>query len=319
MNASRRGERPRRVARGIAAAAAVALALATTSAYAAEDEAQRLFDEAHALLDAGRVADACARFRQSLALDPAAGTLLNLGVCLVRAGSLVEARSILVEARALAVRDDRAERLELADRYLAEVDRRLAHLEISVRGLTPTTTVDIEIDGRPVPRDIRTVALDPGSHVLRADDARGRVLQIAVNLAEGSTGAVEVDLTGRSARASSPRVGARPAPRPRSVDPWPIVGWGSVGLGVVGAGVGTALGLYAVAADDKADERCGESRCTDAEGASLAAQADSFATASNVSLGVGLGLVAVGTLTLLLAPSRNDNAKVSGRGIALTF
>src|SRR5512145_2755140 len=48
--------------------------------------ARSLFDEARALVAAGKVADACPKFEESQRLDPGPGTLFNLADCYERSG-----------------------------------------------------------------------------------------------------------------------------------------------------------------------------------------------------------------------------------------
>src|SRR5579864_3684505 len=84
-----------------------------------EKAADALFQSARAAMDRGDLATACDRFAQSQRLDPAPGTLLNLGECEARAGKL---------ARALAhYRDGRAG-LAQSDFRLAFADKRIAEL-----------------------------------------------------------------------------------------------------------------------------------------------------------------------------------------------
>src|SRR5215813_8944568 len=61
-------------------------------------EAEQSFREGRALLAAGELERACAKFAESQKQDPAAGTLLNLGECLDRRGLAASARATYLEA-----------------------------------------------------------------------------------------------------------------------------------------------------------------------------------------------------------------------------
>src|SRR5437870_12338563 len=76
--------------------------------------AELLFDQARRLMDAAKYAEACEKFAASERLEPAVGTLLNLGGCHERQGKLATAWGWYREAAAMAnVRAD-AERERFA-------------------------------------------------------------------------------------------------------------------------------------------------------------------------------------------------------------
>src|SRR5262249_32964060 len=64
--------------------------------------AESLFREARRLVDAGRYAQACEKFSASQKLDPAVGTLLNLGLCYEKIGRTAAAWATYHEASAAA-------------------------------------------------------------------------------------------------------------------------------------------------------------------------------------------------------------------------
>ncbi|MBI3202780.1 MAG: tetratricopeptide repeat protein [Myxococcales bacterium] len=65
------------------------------------EHAERLFQEARELMQKGRLDEACARFSESLELDRAVGTLLNLASCMERSGRVPRACELYAEARDL--------------------------------------------------------------------------------------------------------------------------------------------------------------------------------------------------------------------------
>ena len=66
--------------------------------------AEVLFRQGRELMAQGRVADACGKFAESLRLDVALGTSLNLAVCLETQGRLASAWSEYNRAAAIARR-----------------------------------------------------------------------------------------------------------------------------------------------------------------------------------------------------------------------
>lgn len=75
------------------------------------EHAERLFQEGRELMQKGQLDEACARFAESLELEPAVGTLLNLASCMERSGRVPRACELYAEARDLSKssgRDDRA-------------------------------------------------------------------------------------------------------------------------------------------------------------------------------------------------------------------
>jgi hypothetical protein len=75
-----------------------------------EEQAERLFVEGKALLNAERVSEACVAFKDSQVLDPAEGTLLALGLCHEREGAddaALDELARVIESTKASGRDDR--------------------------------------------------------------------------------------------------------------------------------------------------------------------------------------------------------------------
>jgi hypothetical protein len=109
---------------------AVCLALALPRAAAADgpakadvDAADRLYTAAKAAMDRGDLEVACPKFAESQRLDPAVGTLLNLGECEARSGKLAAALSHFQAARAFLTAGDY--RIAFADDKIAQLTRQL--------------------------------------------------------------------------------------------------------------------------------------------------------------------------------------------------
>ena len=156
-------------------AGALAVQSATTAARAeATDQdkalASTLFDEAKVLLAGGQVGAACRKLEESRRLNPLPGTLLNLAVCHEEEGLLASAYAELREARALAERDQRADRVTLADEHMRAIEPRMSALVVLVGPEADTPGLAITRDGTPIGRPAwgGRMPVNPGEHVLEA-------------------------------------------------------------------------------------------------------------------------------------------------------
>ena len=91
--------------------------------------ASMLYDEAKALLAADKVGEACRKLEESRRLDPLPGTVLNLAACHEREGLAASAMAEFREARALAERDHRDDRVAFADEHLKALAEYLSSLK----------------------------------------------------------------------------------------------------------------------------------------------------------------------------------------------
>jgi len=189
----------------IAAALLLSLAVAGVAA-AAPSAADEAFERGRALMTAGKIAEACAAFEDSLRLDFQLGTLFNLAQCDARRGKLATAlaafRRIAREDTANATRAARAR--ELAD----ALDKRVPHLRIALAG----GTAQVTLDGAPV--DIAApLAVDLGTHVVAA----GREQRTITVAKEGET--IDVALALAPPPPAPPPAPPPTTPMPREVPP----------------------------------------------------------------------------------------------------
>jgi len=143
-------------------------------AFAADDAtpramAESLFEEGRALLDAGKVEPACAKFAASQKLDPAPGTLLNLGDCYERLGRTATAwitfRDAEVEARRAG--DDR--RASAANTRAQALEPALSRVVIRAPSGIAGLRVTLDDVALPPASLGARVPLDPGAHRIHAD------------------------------------------------------------------------------------------------------------------------------------------------------
>nr|HEX4314665.1 tetratricopeptide repeat protein [Kofleriaceae bacterium] len=128
--------------------------------------AEALFDEGRALLDAGKLNEACERFDQSLAKDPnAVGTLVNVAKCQARLGKIASAVATFTSAR------DHA-REQHADPYMAvaqeNIDKLLPFVpHLSLGFADRAADLVVTVDDHPVALAASAdITLDPGPHDL---------------------------------------------------------------------------------------------------------------------------------------------------------
>jgi hypothetical protein len=215
--------------------AAILGVLSCAAVASADPEAKRLFDEGRALLDRGRVPEACKRFASSLERERAAGTMLNLGECAEREGRLARAWALYDEAAREYERTDKPAATKFARDRAARLEPRLA--TVIVRVAEPATGgLVVRVAGEPVPPgDANARFHDPGALTVTAR-APGRArFQATVRGVAGARVVVEVPaLALLAADPGEPRAEAPPS---RGGGPWRPLLLASLGIAVAGGGV----------------------------------------------------------------------------------
>jgi hypothetical protein len=266
--------------------------------------AQSLFDQARALMDQGRYADACPRFADSERLDPGGGTLLNLALCYDKLGKLALAYDTYSEAISVAIAEHRHEREKFARDRVASLGPRLPRLTLKITDVP--AGMEVRLDGANVPLSAWGTAMtvDPGEHVVEAIARDRAPWKAAINVAEGE--AREVPIVWTLAAPPPPAVIA-PTPAPPLSMPRPppaphVEKYRSATFYVLGTVAIASLAASAVtggiawSAHESAGQKCSGSTgfCADPTGVSDASRARTFAWVSTVTLGAGViaGVVA---------------------------
>ncbi len=275
-------------------------------------EAERRFQQAVALMDQRRYDAACPLLKQSHALDPSSGTLLNLGDCYEQLGSTASAYRAFVEARELAVRarkSDRASVAEIRAQRLAPVLRRFSLAPPEAR----PPNLAVRVDGQPIALSSENTELivDPGRHELWASAPGFSEVRVSVTAPDpGQTTRVSIPpLTPLSAVASAPDESTGSARFSSRQLAALITG----GIGVAGVVVGSVFGLKSSSKHERSDRYCTGNVCRDPRGVELmneARSAGNVATVSFVVGGVALGTAA--TLWFLELPSDRGTATQVG-------
>lgn len=214
--------------------AAILGVLSCAAVASADPEAKRLFDEGRALLDRGRVPEACKRFASSLERERAAGTMLNLGECAERGGRLARAWALYDEAAREYERTDKPAAMKFARDRAVTLEPRLA--TVIVRVAEPTDGLVVRVAGEPVPPgDAHARFHDPGALTVTAR-APGRArFQTTVRGVAGARVVVEVPAL--SLLAGNPGEPRGEEPPERSGGPWRPLLLASLGVAVAGGGV----------------------------------------------------------------------------------
>jgi hypothetical protein len=239
--------------------------------------ADALFDDGKQLVEAGRVAEACARFEASMAVAPRLGSQLNLADCYERLGKTASAWLAFGEAAALARRlADR--RWTYARTRQAALKHRLSRLVIAIGpGIAPAELA-VTRDGARVPPEAYgvEVPVDPGEHVIEATAPARQPWSIRIT----------VSRPGEVATVAIPELAPAPAPPPPPPappisapvpppSPVPVApagdrpgrrltpaAWIAAGIGVAGLGAGAYFGLSAAAEWRQASPGCDQTyRC----------------------------------------------------------
>ena len=253
-------------------------------------DADRLFAEGRALIEASKPDVACLKFRESFAKDRhAVGTLLNLGLCNERQGKIStavvmyrEAAERAVDAKLDASRDAAQERIAILTPLLPELTITLAGPALDGQKLV----VDDEVVAP------GTLPLDPGEHVLLLT-APGRLsFRTTVRAELGKKGAIELP-------------GLRTASARRLI--------GKITVGVGGGLVAIAAIAIAIAKHDYAQPfdsgHCMRVALTcDPGGQHDVDAARSLGTVGSVVGVVGLAAIAGGAVLWLTAPHAEGTA-----------
>jgi hypothetical protein len=288
-------------------------------------EAEELFKQGRAALEARDYTTACARFSASLAIDRAVGTLISLAQCEEGSGHLASARQHWQEAADFAdASGDKLNRGPVARKKVAELDPRVPRLVVRLAAGAPAGTT-VQRDELDLGGSVFGVALpvDPGPHVLTVKAPGHEPRKYSIAPAGGETLTLEVE-PGPSAAVAAPPAqaanapSAAPAPAPApATEPRPAshgggrtLAWASLALGVAGVGVGTYFGVDAMSKWSAAKGDC-RSGCPDGSYArNERSEALAGATVSTVGFVVGgVGLAAAAWLWLSPPPAA-ESARV---------
>jgi hypothetical protein len=304
--------------------------------------AQALFEEGRRLMEAGEYGEACPKFKESYAADPAAGTVLNLALCYERQGKLALSWSTFKTAETVARRAGQKEREEFAHSHAAALEGRLARLTVTVSAAARVPGLVVTLDDVELGQAAWGIAMpvDPGTHRLRAEAPGKRPFELLVDVRgpAGTRKAVEVpelseqqptqpsaasqhQAPGASSAAGAEAPGATSsqAPTPASgtkSSVRPTVGWVAVGVGVAGIGVGTWFGFHALSLWHDRNRAC-SGGCTVAA-KQAGDDANRAATVADIAIGAGLAATAVGIYLVLTGRPRTAEQRSESHALRIS-
>jgi hypothetical protein len=279
--------------------------------------AEALFNEAQKLAQAGKYAEACPKFAESLRLDTGIGVMLYLADCYERTGRTASAWAQFREAQELATRQsDR--RAATAREQADALEPKLARLVIRVEPGADLPRLEVKRDETLVlrPQWGVPVPVDPGMHTIFVSAPGKKPRQMPVQVIEGGAPTVLAipALEDEAARGAEPQArsdAAPPGPGPDSGGGGRSRGSGqrivayTVGAaGLVGVGVGAYFGFDTISKNNSSNAgHCYPDNHCDKTGIQLRKSAQSSATASNIAFGVGAAALAGAVVLYFTAPS----------------
>ncbi len=287
-----------------------ALVTAAVTAQADDGAAQALFLAGREAAGRGDHATACAKFQESNRLDPAVGTVFNIGDCSEKLGKTATAWRAFREVQQRLPSSD--ERVAIAKKRADALEPRLARLTITLApGVTQAT---VRRDGVEFgAASLRTaLPIDPGEHVVEVTATGRRQARFPFTIREAEQRTLEVSPGPAdevpASSALPPAASTRPPPsEPRSDDALARRRAGFVTLGVSGAvfATGAVLGWLTLQKKSTADDNCLEKRCNQ-KGYDAVEAGRTLGGLSAAGLGLGAVGLAVGGYLLASSPARGD-------------
>ncbi|HEX4478926.1 MAG TPA: hypothetical protein VH142_27775 [Polyangiaceae bacterium] len=307
-------------------AALSALSLRANADASSQAAAESLFSEGRAAMARGEYDEACEKFEASNQLDPAVGTVFNLANCNERRGRRALALEQFREVAARLPASDPRE--PIASAHISDLAAHVPMIALRLGHAAPAGAV-VVLDARPLPPQSLNAALpvDAGDHIVIVRAAEHADREYRVSLVDGQRVDLAVDAGEIVAEGNHPpdqaatrmveyRQGHPPAIRSRPsrrVVAGAIVG----GVGIATLGASVVTGIVALSKEHSLDGSCedkpgGGGRFCNAVGLRAADSGRTFATVSDVTLGVGLAAAAVGAWLVFFPGSHHEVDMTAG-------
>jgi tetratricopeptide (TPR) repeat protein len=271
----------------------------------------QFYERAQALAEAGKYAEACPLYEESLRLDFGLGTLLYLSDCQEQIGKTASAWAGFKEAADLAANRGEKDRSVAASKRAAKLEPMLSYVKLELAPEHANIGTILKRNGQPIKgfTEIGTLAVDPGPQEFVAEAPGYKPLTVKIEVPKGpATVSVEIP-----ALEKAPVVVAPDTASGIDGDAMKIGGIVASGAGLVGLAIGTGFGIDAIKTYDAALATCVNevpTACTQS-GVVLQQDASRSALVSTVTFVVGGALLGGGALLYFLAPDEDTSVGVT--------
>jgi hypothetical protein len=255
--------------------------------------------------DRGNCQKALEHFRESHALKPGRGTLLNMGLCEKKLGQLAKALQHLEELLPQLPAGD--ERRQIVRDTLAEIKPKIPYLRIVLKADSPAGTVVTYDNAELEPTMIGTdIPVDPGKHVVvvEAPGLPNRKYDVVMEEGKRQTLQVEPGTTTAAASVDAPKDSSSSTKR--------TVGFVVGGVGVASLITGAITGGLALSDHSAAEKACPTRMGCSSETIEIANRGQTLSVVNTVALAVGVVGVAVGIPLIILGGGKSKEASTVG-------
>lgn len=270
--------------------------------------AEALFRDAKTLFGAGKVPEACAKFSESMQIDPRLGTLLHLATCHEQEGKTATAWGEFTDAAGQAANAHQADREKIARDRIRVLEAKLSR--VTITAASAVDGLEIKLDGKALGHAAigTPVPVDPGEHSVQASAPGRKPWSTKIDVGQGpllvqlAVPALEADaLAPPPPKVEPPKSPPPPAPAPSNDRRT----WGFVvgGVGVLGVAAGTFFGVSVLSKKSDAEKECAGRLCTQ-RGLDLYDEARTASTLSTI--GFAVGVVGLGAGAYLLLTSSKE-------------
>lgn len=283
---------------------------------ASKDQAKKLFEEGADLEKKGDFAGALAKYKEAEQLAVTPGLRFHEGYCLEMIGKLTAALEAYDAADKLAREQNRQDVHAAVAVRLDPLRARVPN--IAIRLSTPTSGVDVQVDGVavvPARLEGKGFPIDPGEHTLTARAVGYKSLTRKLQTPESVTTTVDVSLERATMASAAPVAPVEPtAPAATTEPPGEVRRGPSRALPIattagafVLAGAGVAFFLVAAGAQSDAHESCPAKPICDDEQSRVR-------TFDALALGSFIGAAGLGVLSVVLWTSKGPTPSAA-RGL----
>jgi tetratricopeptide (TPR) repeat protein len=318
VSAAKRGLRPL----SIAALAVAALAASGGIAGAAPTrqevmQAEKLFNEARALMAKSKFETACPKLEQSQQLDPAPSTKYQLAFCFENTGRPATALAYYLEVAALAKAGGFKDKEKIARGKAEALEPKVPRIILEVDAKNQVNGLAILRDGAPVAEDLwnKPILVDPGEYSIEASAPGKKPFKTSV-VVKGEGVKVTTPIVLADVEPFQTRDQEKAPAKGGSFGGQRVAALGVALVGIGGVVVGSVVGLDAKSTYDKAildPKLCPTKKTCYPDGKRLVDEAKGGANIATVAFAAA-GVALAGSVVLFLTAPSGGQAPASGQG-----